>query len=137
MHVLAFTVLVVLFPAVFCVDCSIRPDGVYGRGCRGFIHCLNHVANVITCQHKQVFNSNTGRCDDPINVPPPCGIIKDCTTKSDGSYADLSVHCRSYYTCNAGTFFGHNFCTPGTVFNEELQTCDWPSDVKQPCGTKP
>ncbi|XP_041347319.1 uncharacterized protein LOC121367271 [Gigantopelta aegis] len=136
MHVLHFTVLVVLLPTVFSYDCSTRPDGIYDRGCREFIHCENHVATAVTCQHNQVFNSNTGKCDNPINVPPPCGILRDCTTKSDGRYPDLSEHCRSYYTCISGTFFGHNFCTPGTVFSEKLQTCDWPSDVPPPCGTK-
>ncbi|XP_041346948.1 chitin-binding domain protein cbd-1-like [Gigantopelta aegis] len=136
MHLLAFTVTLVLLPAVFCVDCSSHPDGIYDAGCREFIHCRNHVAYVVSCNATQVYNSNTGNCDHPHNVPPPCGVSRNCTLLHDGAYADQTEHCRSYFTCHGGTFFGHNFCTPGTVFNEILQTCDWPNDVPPPCGTK-
>ncbi|XP_041378824.1 chitin-binding domain protein cbd-1-like [Gigantopelta aegis] len=137
MHVLAFTFLVVLLPTVFCGQCSTRVDGTYNLNCHQFVRCENQVATVISCPQHHVFDRITGKCDESVNVAPPCGIFKACVTKGDGRYAELAKHCRSYYTCRGGILLGHNVCTPGTVFNEDLQTCDWPSDVKQPCGTKP
>ncbi|XP_021349690.1 uncharacterized protein LOC110448001 isoform X2 [Mizuhopecten yessoensis] len=69
------------------------------------------------------------------NVPPPCNIVVDCTNKPDFKFADLETSCRSYYTCHNGYFYGHNFCSPGLVFDESMQICNWPFNVVTPCGT--
>merc|ERR1719422_819001 len=74
-----------------------------------------------------VFDANTGTCADEASVGAPCGIKKDCSSVADGLYAD---------TDQQGTSFGHNYCAGGLVFNEALQTCDWPDDTDPPCGTK-
>lgn len=52
-------------------------------------------------------------CFSEGQVPPPCGLVRDCSSKSDGSYVEYSQNCTSYYTCSHHVYFGHNFCTPG------------------------
>ncbi|KAK0406785.1 hypothetical protein QR680_018805 [Steinernema hermaphroditum] len=37
--------------------------------------------------------------------------------------------CRSFYKCENGTAFRFD-CGPGTLFNPEINDCDWPSKVK-------
>ncbi|KAK7506103.1 hypothetical protein BaRGS_00002825 [Batillaria attramentaria] len=117
-------------------DCAGVADGVYEAGCKSFTVCANGVATLTECDRTQVYNSATGACADEGSVGPPCGTLKDCTTLADGKYADTDQQCTSYYTCAGGTFFGHNFCAGGLVFNEDKQTCDWPDDTDPPCGTK-
>ncbi|XP_069136173.1 peritrophin-48-like [Argopecten irradians] len=120
-------------------QCESGFTGNVNTGCRNYVKCTNGVGVLVTCQdigNGFVYNKNTGQCDDPNNVPLPCGQQKDCRTKTDGSYADMDNHCHSYYTCNRGTFFGHTICATGLVFDEASQTCNWPQNVLPPCGTK-
>merc|ERR1711976_241201 len=118
------------------VDCSDKPDGVYGWGCRAYTICQGGNGTSVECTFPDVFNPEIERCDDPGNVGPPCGLFRDCTDKEDGRYADLFVNCTAYYTCDAGMYLGHNPCPPGLVFDEIDEVCDWPYDVLPPCGTK-
>lgn len=128
--------LLLVLPAAWCFDCTAVSDGVYEAGCKSFVTCSNGVASIKECERNQVYNSATGVCADAASVGPPCGTMKDCTNAADGKYADTDQQCKSYYTCSGGTFFGHNYCAGGLVFNEALQTCDWPADTDPPCGTK-
>merc|ERR1711976_260512 len=118
------------------IDCSDKPDGAYGWGCRAYTVCRDGVGSEVECLYPDVFNPVTKQCDDISNVGPPCGQLRNCSEKEDGRYADLYVDCTAYYTCLNGQYFGHNPCPPGLVFNEEGQVCDWPYNVPPPCGTK-
>ena len=60
------------------------------------------------------------------HVGPPCGLVRDCSRKTDGSYADLELNCTSYFTCSRHVYFGHNFCTPGKY---------WCHHFESPCVT--
>ncbi|OWF52249.1 uncharacterized protein LOC110448000 [Mizuhopecten yessoensis] len=135
-------VLVLLFSAIFATgtpyECATNSSQNVEIGCRAYFRCLNGVGTLIDCttiNPQFVYNSAIGHCDDELNVAPPCGQQKDCTNKGDRSYADKDNSCLSYYTCNRDTFFGHNKCSPGLVFDEHLQTCNWPVNVDPPCGT--
>ncbi|XP_041348260.1 U-scoloptoxin(01)-Cw1a-like [Gigantopelta aegis] len=127
--------LVAVLPTVLTITCTNKPNGIYEHGCRAWTTCINGIANTTECKEEHVFDSQTQECRDPSQVPPPCGMLKDCTNLKDGKYADTGQKCQTYYTCSGGTFFGHNFCPKGTVFNEVLQSCDWPQDTPPPCGT--
>ncbi|XP_048257094.1 chitin-binding domain protein cbd-1-like isoform X3 [Haliotis rufescens] len=129
-------VLLALLPAAFAVDCTTNGDGVFEKGCRAFVTCVGGVATVTECQGNEVFDDKTKKCADPNTLTNLCSQSKDCSTRADSKYADQNTHCSTYYTCNGGTYFGHNYCPGGTVFNEVLQACDWPNDVAPPCGTK-
>merc|ERR1711915_75082 len=133
---LGLLVLALAFAAVFATDCQNLPDGNYEIGCRSFTRCTGAVVKIVDCDMGQVYNNKTGSCDDPTNVPPPCGVMKDCTNAKDGKFADMEQHCHSYYSCYKGEFLGHNICPASLVFNEVLQTCDWAENVAPPCGTK-
>ncbi|KAK6183929.1 hypothetical protein SNE40_006496 [Patella caerulea] len=129
--------LILILPAIVLgFDCKGNVDGVYDVGCKVFVQCINGAENVVECPVGLVFNKNTKLCDLPTRVPAPCGNVMDCSNKKDARYADLTKKCTSYYTCNGGIYFGHNFCPGGNVFNEKLQTCDWKYDTEPPCGTK-
>ncbi|XP_070205872.1 chitin-binding domain protein cbd-1-like [Littorina saxatilis] len=119
-----------------CFDCTKVADGVYEAGCKSFVVCANGVATLKECEQSKVYDAPSGACADEGSVGPPCGTMKDCSKSADGKFADTDQQCKSYYTCSGGTFFGHNYCAKGLVFNEALQTCDWPADTDPPCGTK-
>ncbi|XP_053374844.1 uncharacterized protein LOC128547131 [Mercenaria mercenaria] len=117
-------------------DCSTLPDGHYNIGCKRYDVCTNHVLTSIECKQNKVYNNNTKMCDYQNHVDPPCGLVRDCTGKADGAYTDFQLNCTSYYTCSHHVYYGHNFCTPGTVFEMKVGTCVWPDDAFKPCGNK-
>ncbi|KAK3591501.1 hypothetical protein CHS0354_031608 [Potamilus streckersoni] len=135
---LLIAVLFVLPFSGLALDCTTLADGDYEIGCKNYATCANGQLLIHECGVGLVYNRNTHKCDDPRNVPPPCNEANHCSTQPDGRYAIVHspVNCTSYYTCMGGRLLGVNLCTPGTVFNNLLQTCDWPDDVAPPCGTK-
>ncbi|XP_050409736.1 chitin-binding domain protein cbd-1 [Patella vulgata] len=118
-------------------DCANQDDGIYEIGCKSFVRCKDGEGETVECEEGLVFNPAIGDCDDPSNVASPCGNLIDCSDKPDGHYPDLDQNCHSYYTCQGGEFFGHNFCPDDLVFNEEIGTCDWEINVYEPCGLLP
>ena len=66
---------------------------------------------------------------NPTNYPtlspsktPPCGV-----TCPDGNMGLLPMlDCVGYYSCMTGEPTNLTPCPPGTVFDENLQTCNWP-----------
>ncbi|XP_061170122.1 uncharacterized protein LOC133179362 [Saccostrea echinata] len=133
---LLFTLLAYVASADQCIG---KSNGVYEVGCRSYVVCHNQRGVIHNCPDppatNTVFNSRTKTCDQPSNVPAPCGEWRDCTGKTDKRYPDLFNNCKSYYTCHGGVYFGHNFCSPGVVFDESMQNCNWPQNVAPPCGT--
>jgi len=128
--------LLILFPAAaFGMNCTGQPDGNYEIGCRSYSVCSGGKAEIISCDVDMAYNQDSGKCDDVTNIPPPCGVKKDCSSMADGKYADMDNGCHSYYTCTGGEFAGHNFCPANLVFNEQLQSCDWEKNA--PCGGAP
>ncbi|KAK3085175.1 hypothetical protein FSP39_025513 [Pinctada imbricata] len=117
--------------------CTHRGDGVYDAGCRGYTVCKNGTGTVVLCTAPQVFNKATNGCDDPANVKEICGRKRDCNTMDTMRFADVDRKCLYYYTCFAGKFMGHTPCPFGTVFNYDLQVCDFIVNVPSPCGLKP
>ncbi|XP_069136235.1 peritrophin-48-like [Argopecten irradians] len=115
------------------VGCTGMADGNYEITCKSYIECSNGVKTVHNCTGDQMYNMTSKRCG---GSSPPCNIDRDCSGLDSKSYPDHETNCQSYYTCSAGTYFGHNFCSPGLVFHEEEQICNWPYNVPAPCGTK-
>ncbi|XP_022327322.1 chitin-binding domain protein cbd-1-like [Crassostrea virginica] len=136
----AFTLISLLACAVSGDECIGKSDGVYEIGCRSYVICHNQHGTIHNCPDppatNTVYSSVTKACDNPNNVPAPCGHWQDCSLLADRRYADTNNHCHSYYTCHKGTYFGHNFCNPGLVFDETMQICNWPQNVAPPCGTR-
>lgn len=117
------------------LNCTVQPEGKHEIGCRAYGECHNGKPIRVDCPDNFVYNNNTGQCDDPKNVPAPCGKMIDCDGIPDGQYADKDQNCKTYYTCLKKKFLGHNFCPIGTVFDENLDTCNWKDAVPPPCGT--
>ncbi|XP_021349699.1 uncharacterized protein LOC110448005 [Mizuhopecten yessoensis] len=126
----------VLQGVVDCVvDCNHQVDGNYEITCHSYISCSSGISIHHTCLTGQMYNPVTMRCASTTNLPPPCNIIHSCSGLPNRKFADQETHCKTYYTCQNGYFYGHNFCSPGTVFDENMQNCNWPSNVAKPCGT--
>ncbi|XP_011415053.2 chitin-binding domain protein cbd-1 [Magallana gigas] len=119
--------------------CHSNADGHYEIGCRSYVICTGGRGVIHNCPdppaQETVYNSAKGHCDNPDNVARPCGHWQDCSKLPDKRYPDIYTNCTSYYTCHGGTFFGHNYCNPGLVFDSMLQLCNWPHNVAPPCGT--
>merc|ERR1711911_3545 len=130
-------VLLVLPAVALGLNCTAVGDGDYEIGCKTFTTCRDGLAEVRECLNSTVYNSLTSECDQPENVPPPCGQMVDCSTKDNGRYADEDNNCDSFHTCQFGNFLGHQFCPTGLKFSNEKQGCRWPATVEEPCGTKP
>ncbi|XP_050411147.1 chondroitin proteoglycan 2 [Patella vulgata] len=118
-------------------NCTGQDDGIYEIGCKSFVRCKDGDGETVECEVGLVFNPEIGDCDDENNVEPPCGNWIDCSNIPDGKYPDYDQACTSYYTCQSGEFFGHNYCPEGLVFNEETDNCDYKHAVYEPCGLVP
>ncbi|XP_069136172.1 peritrophin-44-like [Argopecten irradians] len=136
-------VLLVLLSAIVytgtAYQCSPHSNATVEIGCRSYYSCVDGHGSIVDCtliNSEYVYNSAVGHCDDPANVAPPCGQQKDCSNMPDRKFADVDNNCTSYYTCYRHSFYGHNNCSPGLVFDENLQSCNWPRNVPPPCGTK-
>ncbi|KAK6184327.1 hypothetical protein SNE40_002009 [Patella caerulea] len=123
--------------AVSGFDCTNADDGIYEIGCKSFVRCKDGEGETVECEEGFVFNPKIGDCDDQNYVAPPCGNWIDCTNVPDGTYPDYDQNCTSYYTCQSGEFFGHNYCPGSLVFNEETGICDYKHNVYVPCGLVP
>ena len=47
---------------------------------------------------------------NPCEDKETCGLIRDCTGKADGPYADLELGCRGYYICVNESYLRHEMC---------------------------
>ncbi|XP_071093458.1 uncharacterized protein [Haliotis cracherodii] len=121
--------------ASWTLDCTGLENGIYLYTCFSYTECVNGSKGVIKCASNEVFSSKDGLCIKPIDNSWPCQDVVDCKSLPDKRYADAKGGCHTYYTCQNGYFYGHNYCPDGTVFDEEHQFCNWPSNVKKPCGT--
>ncbi|CAH1801651.1 unnamed protein product, partial [Owenia fusiformis] len=103
--------------------------------CTYYIYCDNGTQIREDCEVGDVVNIDNGECDIIDNVPPPCGVRRNCTGKADGYYANLDDACLSYHYCIGGEFQTNNLCPDGLIFDEPRQLCNWPNNVCPECGT--
>jgi len=40
------------------------PDGPYEMGCRSYARCTGGKVSIFNCEDKNVYNNNTGSCDE-------------------------------------------------------------------------
>ncbi|XP_064613346.1 uncharacterized protein LOC135477121 [Liolophura sinensis] len=129
--------------------CKGKPDGNYDLACKAFIVCTGGKAHQVYCINGQVYNHNTGKCDETwanetskfcvatktranvtvnnsnndysaINSPPPCGIQRDCHALHDGRYADtLRLPKCKYYYTCHGGQFLGHNECPGALVFNE------------------
>ncbi|XP_053374898.1 tropomyosin-like [Mercenaria mercenaria] len=52
--------------------------------CNSFAICVDGQYSIFDCSGNMTYNKETGICDDPKNVPPPCGSLIDYTESPDG-----------------------------------------------------
>ncbi|XP_005106171.1 chondroitin proteoglycan 1 isoform X2 [Aplysia californica] len=95
--------------------------------CWGYKQCINGQPYVHRCTGGQVLERDTMTCVDSGNTD--CKVVKDCTKRPDGMYADLGDKCQSYYRCFREENLGHFYCPATLVFNEALQICDYKKNV--------
>ncbi|CAH1801657.1 unnamed protein product [Owenia fusiformis] len=118
-------------------NCTGSPDRLITYGCRAFTACKNETFFDIECPPGQVVDTERILCDDPENVPPPCGGSRNCTGREDGGYPDYFNNCTSFYTCQNGVNRGTSFCPGGLVYDDDRDLCDRPNNVCEPCGNLP
>merc|ERR1712179_635102 len=70
--------------AAYGIDCKEQPDGSYETSCKTYVECTDGTGKEIECTGGQLFNSETGKCDEPANVGPPCNVTVDCSAEKDG-----------------------------------------------------
>ncbi|XP_071092827.1 peritrophin-48-like [Haliotis cracherodii] len=117
------------------VSCQYKQNGFLEMGCWGYVTCKDGVPFTTYCPTGQVYDRDSSTCVPPGTNHVKCNQVKPCALKYDHRYADIEDKCESYYLCMAQSFFGRFYCPKGTVFNEPLQTCDYPGDTPPPCGT--
>jgi len=68
--------------------------------------------------------------EPPAPAPEPPGSSGQCTLQGSGSYLQAIGDCSSYVRCNGNNVLsGPTSCSSGTLFNNDRQFCDWPSNV--------
>ncbi|XP_045173999.1 tropomyosin-like [Mercenaria mercenaria] len=71
---------------------AVVADGNDQLGCKTFAKCVGGRYSIQDCPENMTYNKDTGMCDDPQNVPPPCGSLIKCSEIADGSYDDLDSY---------------------------------------------
>ncbi|XP_069125574.1 chitotriosidase-1-like [Argopecten irradians] len=73
----------------------------------------------------------------PTQAPQPTNSPQQpanfCSGKTDGIHSDPN-DCSFFYECAAGLEF-HERCSPGTVFNDQSNICDYPQHVPKCAGS--
>ncbi|CAK8677289.1 unnamed protein product [Clavelina lepadiformis] len=107
--------------------------------CDSYYKCWRGHRFEFDCPLWFVFNPKTGCCDWPIKVPgcgptlppkpvpPPSCTDKNGKPLSTGPMAKPG-DCNNFYQCGAGILYTMP-CAPGTVFNPDKKSCDWPYNV--------
>ncbi|BFZ04709.1 hypothetical protein BsWGS_07748 [Bradybaena similaris] len=115
---------------------SIDHTGLLEKGCWGYKECVNGVYFEHFCPTGEVLDQDTRTCH-PIghSSTKDCDPI-DCTSLPDGMYADVIGGCKSYNRCYGAVNIAAFLCAANLVFHEEIQACDYKSNVPPPCGTK-
>uniref|UniRef100_A0A6P4FLF2 Zonadhesin n=1 Tax=Drosophila rhopaloa TaxID=1041015 RepID=A0A6P4FLF2_DRORH len=118
------------------------------KNCSAFYQCVDGNKYQQRCSNNLQYNSETEQCDYPENVncddgsaPPsgpnagPSGTYCEshgrCVGQRDGTmFADASGTCSSAYVvcqCECEVNFS---CSSGLMFNKQVDSCDWPANVK-------
>nr|XP_017021030.2 chitin-binding domain protein cbd-1 [Drosophila kikkawai] len=117
------------------------------KNCSAFFQCVNGKYVQQRCPNNLQFNNITSDCDYPENVgcddgtaPPsgpsagPSGTYCEsqgrCVGQRDGTmFAGANACSSSYIVCQCECEVDFS-CSSGLVFNEQIKTCDWASNVK-------
>ncbi|BFZ04711.1 hypothetical protein BsWGS_07750 [Bradybaena similaris] len=110
--------------------------GLIEIGCWGYRECVNGAYVEHLCEEKYVLDKASRQCHLKGTGTTECDKNSDCTGIPDGMYSDLDDLCRSYYRCYGEINIGQFYCAGNLVFHEEIQSCDFRSNVPPPCGTK-
>nr|AIU94795.1 hypothetical protein [Phragmatopoma lapidosa] len=120
------------------------PDGHYGIGCRSYTVCTNGAGTQVDCDPDEAYNHflTPPGCGPIGAIPPPCGIIRDCSSLTDDSYPifdnseiDGYVPCKHFYTCLDSEDLGAQACPGDLIFNYYTQNCQNEWQVPTPCGS--
>ena len=121
------------------VDCSDQPDQTFfadPSDCQKFFQCDRGSAVPKTCEAGELWNDYDGKkiCDWARNVDCCNGTGKyegPCSDQLDNSFLPHPEDCQKFYQCDRG-FPVEKECGVGTLWNQEIKNCDWPSNVKCP-----
>jgi len=115
------------------------------NSCQKYIHCNNGVvygAGEIECPPGTLFDNNLQFCNHEAQVqcaPESCNSIAPtptppereemCCSPGETAYRPYDS-CNKYYHCVSGTVTGAEIsCPAGTLFNANLNVCDWAATV--------
>ncbi|XP_059170329.1 uncharacterized protein LOC131951910 [Physella acuta] len=111
---------------------------VIETGCWGYKICKDNVTVLCTCPEHQVLERAIMACVVPENsASHECSNATTCENKEDGMYGVVADNCHTYTRCLDKKPIGEFYCPATTVFNNEIQSCDFSINVLPPCGTKP
>ncbi|GFR85503.1 hypothetical protein ElyMa_004175400 [Elysia marginata] len=119
------------------IDCKGAPDGLFEIGCWGYANCLNEVPEIHACPTGTVLERHDMKCIVPGTGQTECFAPVTCVGKADASYPDYGDKCVTYYRCQGGLLLGRFYCPTPTAFNEDLGICDYPRNLRSPCGPLP
>ncbi|GFO44255.1 hypothetical protein PoB_007076000 [Plakobranchus ocellatus] len=77
------------------------------------------------------------KCITPGTGQTDCFAPVTCVGKTDASYPDYGDKCTTYYRCQGGLLLGRFYCPTPLGFNEDLGICDYPVNLRAPCGPRP
>ncbi|KAI0239971.1 hypothetical protein LSAT2_009321 [Lamellibrachia satsuma] len=107
-------------------DCEGKSNGIHGWGCRSYTICEDGHGERIDCTPPQVYDAKSQGCKHYKKVGPPCGLVRSCSGKGTGLFADKKTGCSTFFTCIDGTYIGQNQCNTGLIFSNARGLCDWP-----------
>ncbi|UYV70525.1 hypothetical protein LAZ67_7003416 [Cordylochernes scorpioides] len=117
------------------------PEGTFSNpdDCSQFYQCYDDQAFLRACPEDLVFNPNLLACDWPDNVPScrnrvqPTQPPGEFTCPQSRGLFPNAVNCSTFYHCDHG--LAHlKSCPASLVFNQALENCDWPENVRNCSG---
>ncbi|KAH8314910.1 hypothetical protein KR074_011945, partial [Drosophila pseudoananassae] len=101
----------------------------YPRTCEKYVLCFDDTPVVRKCAPGLQYNDQTDRCDYPQYVDCAENLCIRQNNPQAIVYASSKSRCDKYYICLNGLPIAQN-CTSGLKFNNETDSCDFPSKVQ-------
>ncbi|KAJ8954028.1 hypothetical protein NQ318_004321 [Aromia moschata] len=102
--------------------------------CHQFFECYEGRKYTLVCNDNLLWNQEKLECDYPQNVN--CNRSDNvCENERDGTYLANPDDCSSFFECVDHKAIGAK-CSPGTVWNQAVLNCDFPSNVNCASNSK-
>ncbi|XP_069684255.1 neurogenic locus notch homolog protein 1-like isoform X2 [Periplaneta americana] len=106
-------------------SCAEKSDGVYRdpMSCTLHYRCSHGHREVYKCLDGYLFNAETLRCEEEVNVTCTTDTSSICKILGDGLYANYTTNCQDYFRCEGHILTSSYTCGAGFSFSTLARGC--------------